>query len=88
MLTTYQAVLKGNHVEWAGEVPEYVKANLPVNVHVTFLDVLPPVRSTSPGQRMAEILEKLASLPAFAEIDDPVAWQREIRKDRALPGRE
>ena len=25
---------------------------------------------------------------ASAEIEDPVAWQREIRKDRPLPGRD
>lgn len=24
----------------------------------------------------------------FSSIDDPVAWQNEIRKDRLLPGRE
>ncbi len=30
---------------------------------------------------------KLRELKAFSHIDDPVAWQREIRKDRPLPGR-
>ena len=38
------------------------------------------------GQRMAEILEKLARSQAFAGID-PVAWQRDVRQDRELPGR-
>lgn len=88
MLTTYEAVLRGNHLEWAREVPEYVKTNLPLNVHVTFLDVLPRDNAASTGRRMADILEKLAALPAFADIDDPVAWQREVRKDRSLPERE
>jgi hypothetical protein len=27
-------------------------------------------------------------LVALSHIDDPAAWQREIRKDRPLPGRE
>ena len=40
------------------------------------------------GRRMVEILEKLAAMNAFSEISDPVEWQREIRKDRPLPGRE
>ena len=40
------------------------------------------------GRLMAEALEGLAKLDPFADIDDPVAWQREIRKDRPLPGRE
>lgn len=35
-----------------------------------------------------ESLEKLAKMKAFSEIDDPVEWQREIRRDRPLPGRE
>jgi hypothetical protein len=37
---------------------------------------------------MREALERLAARNAFAEIEDPVAWQREIREDRPLPGRE
>lgn len=40
------------------------------------------------GRRIADALEKLAAMHAFAEIDDPVEWQREIRKDRPLPGRD
>lgn len=35
-----------------------------------------------------EILAKIAESGAFREIPDPVAWQREIRKDRPLLGRE
>ena len=33
-------------------------------------------------------LRRLHELGTFKEIKDPVAWQREIRKDRPLPGRE
>ncbi len=88
MLTTYEAVLRGNHIEWAGEVPDHIKANSPLNVHVTFLDAPSRDNVISTGRRMADILEKLAALSGLAEIDDPVAWQREVRKDRALPGRD
>jgi hypothetical protein len=35
-----------------------------------------------------EALRDLASVRAFRDIEDPVEWQREIRKDRPLPGRE
>jgi hypothetical protein len=35
-----------------------------------------------------EALRSLARLGTFKEINDPSAWQREIRKDRPLPGRE
>ena len=38
--------------------------------------------------RGLEILKELGAMGAFREIEDPAAWQREIRKDRPLPGRE
>jgi hypothetical protein len=40
------------------------------------------------GQQMAAVLEELAQLPERATITDPVAWQIEQRRDRALPGRD
>jgi hypothetical protein len=33
-------------------------------------------------------LKRLRERGTFREIADPVAWQREIRRDRRLPGRE
>jgi hypothetical protein len=33
-------------------------------------------------------LRQLRTLGTFKKITDPVAWQREIRKDRPLPGRD
>jgi hypothetical protein len=35
-----------------------------------------------------EAFKRLTEIRAFKEIDDPVAWQRETRKDKSLPGRE
>lgn len=40
------------------------------------------------GQRMASVLQRMADRNALSHISDPAAWQREIRKDRPLPGRE
>lgn len=40
------------------------------------------------GERMAAALDKLAALNAFSDIKDPAAWEREIRQDRPLLGRE
>lgn len=64
----------------------------------------PPKRSAHllTGQRMGETpdqrkarseraraaLEALAAMGGIASIPDPSAWQREMRKGRALPGRE
>ena len=50
-----------------------------------------PVRSTPPvsfeaerGKRIKAAFLKLAELKVFADIKDPVEWQRQIRKDRPL----
>lgn len=40
------------------------------------------------GKEIAEIMAEMAGRGlAFQDITDPVAWQRETRKDRPLPGR-
>ena len=60
---------------------------------VTFLQErthsMPPVSAElERGKRIKAALLKLAELKVFADIKDPVEWQRQIRKDRPLPGRE
>lgn len=40
------------------------------------------------GRQVAAILQELADLEAFSEIEDPVKWQRKIRADCFLPGRD
>jgi hypothetical protein len=45
-------------------------------------------QSECPTQEEASAaLRKLRELGTFKQIADPVAWQREIRQDRPLPGR-
>jgi hypothetical protein len=39
-------------------------------------------------KRLKEAFETLAEMGTFSEITDPVEWQRQVRKDRPLPGRE
>ena len=46
------------------------------------------ISSEPNGVAMAKIMEKMAARNALSEIKDPSAWQREIREDRPLPGRE
>ena len=41
----------------------------------------------SQREAIKKSLEKLAKMKVFADIKDPVEWQRQIRKDRPLPGR-
>lgn len=87
MLPTYKAVLKGNQLQWLGEIPEALEAEQEVIVEVTILDE-PAAARAERGQKMAEALRELAAINAFSYIDDPVAWQREMRADRPLPGRD
>jgi len=47
-------------------------------------------RSATPEMlaRRATALEKVRELNPYREIEDPVGWQRDIRQDRPLPGRD
>ncbi len=88
MLETYQGILRDNHIEWVGDAPA-VPESAGVRVHVTLLDRVPPAEDEATrGQRMAAALEQLAARGGIASIPDPDAWQREVRQDRPLPGRE
>ena len=81
---TYRAILRGDRLEWTDPGPVDLNAEQPVEV--TILDE--PDQTANRRKRMAEALEKLAASDAFSEISDPSEWQREIRKDRPLPGRD
>jgi hypothetical protein len=88
MLQTYKATLRGNHLLWGGDAPPDAE-NLAVEVYVTILtENLKDKIAQGQGKEMAAALEKLAASNAFADISDPVAWQREERLDGQLPGRD
>ena len=59
---------------------------------VTFLQLRPrqplaQVSADNRQQRIKKSLTQLAKMKTFADITDPVEWQKQIRKDRSLPGR-
>ncbi len=84
MRDTYRAILRGDRLEWTDPSPVDLNPEQPVEV--TILDE--PDQTANRRKRMAEALKKLAASDAFSEISDPVEWQREIRRDRPLPGRD
>lgn len=86
MLTTYEAVLRDNLIEWRRDAPRHLAPGKAVNVHVTVLDE-PASAELSQGQRMAAALGKLAQAQALAGVDAG-QWEREARTDRPLPGRD
>jgi hypothetical protein len=61
---------------------------------ISFLELLPKnechiLENKITGREALSIaLDNAVRTNIFTDIKDPVAWQREIRKDRALPGRE
>lgn len=48
---------------------------------------LPTPETKQDRSRIQRILKELQQTEVYKDIDDPVAWQRDIRKDRALPDR-
>lgn len=84
MSRTYEGVLKDDRVHWTGESPSSTRP-LRVRVTVVSKDESQPVDR---GERMAQALAELADMDAFRDIDDPSAWQRQVRTDRPLPGRD
>ncbi len=85
MLETYEATLQGNHLEWGDVRPSQAEANQKVRVTIFVHAEEPQVPN---GVEVAAIFNRLAAMNAFSSIDDPVAWQREERKDRPMPFRE
>lgn len=88
MQTEYKAKLNNGHVEWAAAIPPAQLDGAEVLVTVLPSPRIQKTTKAERGRAMLAALEKLTASGAFADIKDPVAWQREIRKDGILPGRE
>jgi hypothetical protein len=73
--------LKGLPPEKQSEVLDFV-----IFLHQR-IQSAPPVAEEERGHRIRAAFQTLAELNAFADINDPVEWQRQIRQDRHLPGR-
>ena len=84
MLPTYTAVLRGETLEWTAGAPD-LPAGAAVTVHVT---VIAPARPKPNGAAAAAALQALADAGGALSFGDPVEWQREVRADRPLAGRE
>jgi hypothetical protein len=84
MSMTYTGILRDNSIEWTAPAPELPPEG--VRVQVTLLEGGPA--ACDQGQQMAAALGRLAAARALATIADPVAWEREVRQDRELLGRD
>lgn len=89
MRATYRAVLHGNHLEWRDQEPEELSPDREVEVFVTILDASEsPEAARSRGAAMAAALERLAAAGGPQSFGDAAEWERAVREERPLPGRE
>lgn len=88
MLTTYKAKLQGNQVRWIDDSPHFATQDQDVEVLITILyDSRVSEMIHDREEQIAQCLEQIACTSGIADIDDPVAWQRELRQDRPIfPG--
>lgn len=87
MLNTYQAILRGEVLEWLADKPKNLTPERAVSVYVTILEDAPSWGAER-GQKMADALEKLTQMETTIAARDPLQWERETRQDRPLPDRE
>ena len=85
MKRAYKAILHGDRLEWLDGAPE---AEGPVPVSIIMGEEDTVSSGDNEGKSIVELFQALADLGTFADIGDPVEWQREQRKDRPLPGRD
>lgn len=86
MAQTFQALLTGDQLQWNPSRPAVLPKDQPIRVNVTLFD--DPATTSPSGASMSALLEQLSRIAPFADIDDPVEWQRVLRSDRSLPGRD
>lgn len=85
MPQTYRAVLHGDRLEWKNGHPA---VDRPLSVVVTLTEEEEPLTDEERRYRGVEALERIAARGGIPSIPDAAEWQREIREDRPLPGRE
>jgi len=80
---TYKAILCGDRIEWIDPPPDRKE---PIPISITLQEYVPSCHDR--GEVMAETLEVIAREGGLSTISDPNAWQRQVRQDRPIPGRE
>ncbi|MBI2861556.1 MAG: hypothetical protein HYX89_01925 [Chloroflexi bacterium] len=88
MLATYKATLKGDRLQWQEDNSRPPSSTQPVQVLVTVLEPALASDVKGRGRRMKEALHRLAVRNTLTDIGDAAQWERDIRQDRPLPGRE
>ena len=82
MANVYEALVKGNKLDWIGIPPKATQGNKKIKVKIILSEE--PGDKTERGKLMAEALKKIADISGLKSIKNPAAWQRKIRRDRTL----
>ncbi len=87
-MNKYTATVIKTGNSYALRVPKnYVDdAHLELGQKVQVTSPITTLKKQDP-QAIKKAIRNLQEVGAYKDIKDPVAWQREIRKDRPLPGR-
>ena len=95
MLKSYEAIYDHGRIKWLGEAPGFKRLRVVlVADDADELEELPETPAEETQRNGAQLVSILRAAPpellaSIAEkYGDPLAWQREQRKDRMLPGRE
>ncbi len=88
-MSKYTATVIKTGNSYALRVPKrYVEdAELVLGQKIQVGNPLPDTQSQD-REAIKRAIRNLQKVHAYSDIKDPVAWQREIRKDRDLPGRD
>ena len=87
MLQTYEAIYDHGNVRWLDTPPDAEGARLLVTV-LSSGAVKPAATGVMPAKSLEDALKAVVLLNPYRDVVDPVTWQRDIRNERALPGRD
>ena len=87
MSSVFPATLENGVITWGANGAPPPTANGPVAVEVVVPTPSTPVDPNHKRTRL-ELLEELVRMNPFRDIDDPVEYIRELRRDPPQPGRE
>lgn len=86
MNNVFPAMLENGVITWGPNGAPPLPVNEPRAVDVVV--PTPPALNPYSHLTLRELFEELARLDPFRDIDDPVEYIRELRRDRPLGGRE
>ncbi|MCS3650207.1 hypothetical protein GGQ08_001500 [Salinibacter ruber] len=80
MSKSYRAILVDGRLHWLDDVPDAIRRGTDeLRVRVTIEEA-----DGQDERELGALLDELAEADPYSSIDDPVEWQRELRKERSL----